>query len=148
MKHGHKPKHSPPSPTYTAWLGAKARCKNVNGADFPNYGGRGIKVCERWNNFVNFLADMGEKPKGMMLERINNDGPYCPENCKWATRTEQNNNTRKNVFLTHEGRTQTLAQWAKELGLNDKLLYERISRKWSFQKALSLPAAIKHRRHQ
>lgn len=80
--------------TYTSWQHMKRRVLNKNSPDFPNWGGRGIKVCERWIKFENFLEDMGERPEGMTLDRIDNDGNYEPSNCKWSTRKEQNRNKR------------------------------------------------------
>ena len=94
-KHGHRSKYGKTSPTYNSWRDMKTRCLNSNCPDYKNYGGRGIKVCERWMDFTNFLADMGEKPEGLTLDRINNDGNYEPGNCRWATWKEQRRNQRK-----------------------------------------------------
>ena len=94
-KHGHNlSKTGKPSPTYISWQGIKARCQNPNRSDYERYGGRDIKVCERWQDFENFLSDMGERPEGKTLDRINNDGDYEPGNCRWATPKEQRQNQR------------------------------------------------------
>lgn len=83
--------------TYKTWQAMKQRCLNPNNIDWPSYGGRGITVCERWLDFKNFIADMGERPEGLTIERINNDGNYELSNCKWATYKEQNNNQRNSL---------------------------------------------------
>lgn len=117
------------------------RCRNHNNSDFFYYGGRGIKVCDRWkNSFENFLEDMGERPKRTSIDRIDNNGNYEPGNCRWATKKEQNNNQRSNINLTFNGKTQTTAQWADELGMNSGTVRYRVNKLgWSAEKALTTP---------
>lgn len=92
--HGHNEKGSR-SPTYHTWVAMINRCQNPNFTKYPDYGGRGITVCGRWQTFINFLTDMGERPKGKTLDRIDNDGNYCLKNCRWSTPKEQAANKRK-----------------------------------------------------
>jgi hypothetical protein len=137
-RHGHaKAGHN--SSTYRRWQAMLDRCSNPKCRQYADYGGRGIGVCESWRAFESFLADMGEAPPGLLLERIDNDGDYEPGNCRWATRTEQNSNTRQNVLLSHNGRTMTAAAWARELGCTGAALRARIRNGWSVEKALTLP---------
>ena len=114
---------------YRCWQSMKQRCLNKNDIGYKNYGGRGITVCPEWlNSFKNFYADMGKKPEGLSLDRIDNDGNYCKENCRWATLEEQHNNTRANRFLTYNNKTQTMAQWAREFNISSSTLFGRIKR--------------------
>lgn len=106
------------SHTYMIWIAMKQRCGNTNSKDYKDYGYRGIKVCDEWHIFEEFLADMGEKPDCMSLDRKDVNGDYCKDNCRWATTEEQANNTRQNINITHNGKTMTLSQWSKELCLN------------------------------
>lgn len=94
-KHGHASRKRGLSPTYQSWRGMWTRCTNPNVKSYKDYGGRGIRICKRWESFENFLADMGERPQGLTLDRINVNGDYKPSNCKWSTRKEQAMNTQK-----------------------------------------------------
>jgi hypothetical protein len=127
-------------PLYPLWLDMRNRCNNPKDRCYKNYGGRGIKVCERWDKFENFLADMGDRPPGMKLERINNNGNYEPTNCKWATQKVQMNNTRRNVWIYHEGETKTLSQWAQILSINYGTIWSRLYQyDWSIERAFNTP---------
>ena len=116
------------TPTYRIWIAMRSRCTNPNNAGFHKYGGRGIKVCARWQSFENFFADMGERPEGMTLEREDNDGNYEPTNCRWATPAEQSRNTRRNRMLTYAGETLCMADWAERRGVGWDTLYHRLRR--------------------
>ena len=123
--------------THKSWTGMRARCLNKNNSNYKNYGGRGITVCDRWlKGFENFYKDMDECPKGKSLDRIDNDGNYEPKNCRWATPKEQSNNSRFNRFLTCNGKTQNITQWAEELNINYSTLYSRLKRGWNIEKVL------------
>lgn len=116
-------------PLYACYNNMKTRCYNPRNASYKNYGGRGIKVCDRWlDSFWLFLVDMGEKPSPKhSLDRIDNHGDYSKENCRWATPEEQMNNVRYNVLLTHDGRTMTATEWAREIGIGVSTIYARIN---------------------
>lgn len=126
---------------YAAWASMIQRCTNPKNPGWKDYGGRGIKVCERWMNFENFYADMGDLPfDGAEIERKDNDGGYCKENCIWATHKEECNNRRSSHKITFQGRTQTARQWEEELGFPLKILHNRIKvQKWSEEKAITTP---------
>lgn len=118
------------SPEYRTWAAMRARCTNPKAASYRHYGGRGISVCERWSSFANFLADMGPRPPGMSIDRYpDNDGNYEPGNCRWATNREQSNNRRITRFAEHEGQRKPISEWARELGANYDVLFQRIRQK-------------------
>jgi hypothetical protein len=118
----------------------KGRCHNPRIPNWADYGGRGITVCERWFSYANFLADMGRRPtRYHSLDRINNEGPYAPENCRWATRREQSGNMRKNVFLTWNGKTQIIADWNRELGFAEGIITTRLRCGWSPERIFTTP---------
>jgi hypothetical protein len=123
--------------TYDIWQAMRSRCTKPHNPKYHRYGGRGITVCERWQDFKNFLADMGERPEGMQLDRKDNDGPYSPDNCRWATPQEQMNNTSFNVFIEHDGRKLTISQWARELNIKPNTIVTRLRRGWQSVDALS-----------
>lgn len=136
--------------TYRIWAGMKTRCTNASNPNHKRYGERGIVICDRWlHSFENFLADMGICPSNQhTIERKDNDGNYEPSNCYWEpSRFVQNNNTRKNVFITFQNKTQTIAQWAREKGIRYHFLQYRIKAGWSAEEALTLPPQkSRHRR--
>lgn len=109
----------------------KLRCTNPNNHAYKDYGGRGIKVCDRWiNSFENFLADMGERPsKEYSIDRIDVNGNYCPENCRWATRTEQCNNRRSNIRIEYKGETHTLKEWCDIYDMKYALVIYQVKHK-------------------
>ena len=115
----------------------RSRCENPKDKDFPQYGGRGIFVCERWQSFENFHSDMGDRPPGLTIERINNDGPYAPDNCRWATQAEQAQNKRTARFLTYEGRTMRLREWALATDIPLQTIASRLRSGWSPEDALA-----------
>jgi hypothetical protein len=125
------------SKTYNVWYGMRRRCIDPNVRDYGRYGGRGIKVCDRWQKFENFLADMGECPKDRSLDRINNDGNYEPSNCRWATPREQSANSIGAQMITFAGRTQHQSDWMRELGLTPGALWHRLKDGWSLERALT-----------
>lgn len=124
---------------YATWRAMRARCANPKNGSFADYGARGITVCERWQKFENFLADMGMPGPGMTLERKDNSLGYSPENCVWAPRSVQNRNTRRNLFITYQGRTQILTDWTRELDLPLVCIWKRLNSGWSVDRAFTQP---------
>jgi hypothetical protein len=126
-------------PLYGTWKNMRGRCNSPDHKNFEHYGGRGIKICPRWDDFILFVKDMGERPHPKYsLERINNDKDYSPENCKWATHTEQRNNTRVNKIITFLGVDYTIAQAAKIFSMKYQKLYSRLRRGWSVYDAITV----------
>ena len=128
-------------PGYMVWAQMKYRCLDPKAAGYENYGGRGIKICERWMVFANFIADMGVPPQGMTLDRHpDKNGNYEPGNCRWATDKEQARNKRNNLMLTAFGRTQCLAAWAEEFGIGKCTLGHRIHKQgMTLEQAVTIP---------
>ena len=122
---------------YRIFCRAKERCENPNNDSYKYYGGRGIRFL--WNSFEQFFAEMGHPPHGATLDRVNNDGDYAPGNCRWATKTEQQNNRRSNRLLTAFGRTQTIAQWARDFSISDPTLRGRLRRGFAGRTRLNRP---------
>lgn len=127
------------------WLQMRWRCNSPACPSYHNYGGRGIKVCDRWDKFENFLADMGPRPEGAWLDRTDNDGPYSPENCQWVSPKSNQNNKRTNVLMEFNGKTQTATEWSEELGISYWTLLNRLRRGWSHAKALGEPIRAEFR---
>lgn len=114
---------------YAAWAAMRSRCQNPKHKAYGNYGGRGIKVCDRWQSFDAFFADMGVAPEGTELDRKDNDGNYEPNNCRWVTVTVQNNNRRTNRYIELNGTRRTLAEWVRVSGISRSTLKSRLARK-------------------
>lgn len=129
------------TPEYKVWRGMRNRCENQNEVAYQDYGGRGIKVCERWKSFENFLADMGSRPDGMTIERNDVNGDYEPGNCRWATMKEQQANRRDTIRIAIGDRVQPLKLWCEELGVAYKKVHLRLTRYgYELNRALDLPA--------
>lgn len=124
------------TPTYETWRGMKDRCRNPRHRAFRNYGGRGIIICERWHIFENFLADMGERPPGRTLDRIDNNGNYEPSNCRWATREQQINNRSMSRYIEFNGERLTISEWAKRLNIRIGAMIYRL-RHWPIERAMT-----------
>ena len=121
---------------YACWKQMHQRCYNPENQSYPYYGGRGIGVCHRWSSVFNFLEDMGHPPKGMSIDRKDNDADYSPENCHWVDQEEQTAYTRETViwFVMDE---QTIKAWAKELDLNPRAITDRLRRGWTIERVMT-----------
>ena len=128
------------SPTYSTWAAMKNRCTNSRDYAYRNYGARGICVCDKWaDSFIEFLADMGEKPSGCSLDRIDVNGNYEPGNCRWATAREQGNNKRNNRILEYRGERLTMSQLSKRTGISRGVISDRIRLGWPIELAAEYP---------
>lgn len=136
----HNTKHGLHStPEYKSWLAMVQRCSRPGTNGYERYAGRGIVVCDRWLTIENFITDMGPRPPGMTLERINNGGNYEPGNCRWATKKEQGRNKRNNRMITVGERTQCLSAWAEESGIKGDTVEKRLNRGWPAERAVFEP---------
>lgn len=141
IAHGHSNKgdaNGSPTRTYTTWTNMLKRCRSQKHKSFKEYGGRGIRVCDKWSSFQGFLDDMGERPEGMTLGRIDNNKGYYKENCRWETHKQQARNRRNSRTLTYSGSTRTIAEWSEITGLRFDTLVKRLESGWPIEKALTL----------
>lgn len=126
------------NPLFKVWKGMVSRCTNPKDKRYERYGGRGITVCDRWLDANNFISDMtAGYEKGLKIERKNNDSGYEPSNCEWASAKTQNRNYSRNIILTFEGKSLCAADWATEIGISEKVIYDRIARGWSTIRTLT-----------
>lgn len=130
---------------YTIWVSMKSRCNNVNSKDYKNYGARGISVCDDWSDsyvkFKSWSIYNGYNDL-LCLDRVDNGGNYDPSNCRWVTNKDNSRNTRQNVNVTYNGKTQCVSAWAEEVGLEIKTLQYRIRKGWDIGRALTTPSLI------
>jgi hypothetical protein len=128
------------------WWSMRQRCENRNCPCYPRYGGKGITVCDRWKNFDAFYADMGTRPSDKhSIDRIDRNGSYSPENCRWATSQEQNRNHSKNVLLKFKGQTRLLCEWAEIQNINHSTVRNRLAKGWSISDALTRRVQVERR---
>lgn len=144
-KHG-QAKGGQHNKVYAVWNAIVSRCTRPNDKGYKNYGGRGIRVDPKWMSFAGFYEDMGDKPEGMSIDRIDNDGDYCKANCRWADRVTQNSNKRNSAFLTVNGETKTISAWARVIGSSRGTVLSRIDRGWTIEAAATTPVRPTKRR--
>lgn len=129
-------------PEYSVWKGMKNRCYNPNSRNYHRYGGRGIKVCDRWlgdDGFSNFLNDIGKRPNGYTIERVDYDGDYAPENCEWIPASEQSRNRSTVIWLTIDGVKDTFSGQCRRFGINKSIAHNRHKRGWDMEKSITTP---------
>ncbi len=140
--HGHAAGHHTPSgrsKTYSSWHSMRERCLQKNNKNYGKYGGRGITICPEWDNYNQFLTDMGEVPPGLTLERIDNEKGYSPENCKWADRKTQMRNRTVTRRIEFNGEVRSLSEWAEIKGISPKALSRRFHAGWEIDRMLTTP---------
>jgi hypothetical protein len=141
LKIRHRTHGKSKTPTYAIWNLMMRRChRPAHEQEARYYHDKGIRVCERWHDFASFYADMGERPAGLTLERIDNTGNYEPGNCRWATTIEQGRNKSNSRLVTYQGKTQCVSAWAEETGIKEITLWFRINKGWPLERALTKPA--------
>ncbi len=128
---------------FSTWVQMRARCNVKSHQDYRYYGGRGIKVCKRWMEFLNFYNDMGIKPKGLTIDRIDNDKNYEPSNCKWSTPKEQARNRSNNRYIKYKGLTKTVVEWSEITGIKSRTIHSRLKKGWVGDDVLKSPRSKK-----
>jgi len=146
IKHGHKRGVGRGTSTYSTWRSMKDRCLNPRNISYKHYGAKGIEICESWMDFSSFLSDMGERPNGATLDRIDNSKGYFKDNCRWATPFEQQCNRPDNRLLVFKGKEQALAQHCREQGIGQNAVRLRLKMGWDVERALTQPVQVKNRR--
>lgn len=135
------------TPIYQIWYSMRQRCRDIKHLAWDNYGGRGISVCERWQSFGYFYTDMGDAPfAGAQLDRIDNNGNYSPENCRWVDCKTNSRNKRNNHILEYMGQRKPVAEWCEDLGLSYPVIKARIIKGWSTERALTTPVRDRYGR--
>lgn len=138
MRTGRPPRHGMTgSPTWGSWQSMMTRCYNKSQNGYKYWGGRGIRVCDRWLVFENFLEDMGERPKGTSIDRRDNDGNYEPGNCRWATAMEQGGNRRGTRIVTWQGESHHVTEWSRILGIRPNVIFSRLYAGWSLDDVMT-----------
>jgi len=134
------------SPVYNIWRSMLTRCENPEMHAFDRYGGRGIKVCDRWHDFELFYDDMGPRPgDSYSLDRIDNNGDYCPDNCRWATKKQQSRNRCNNRIIEADGERRCISEWASIVGIKQGTLTQRLNRGWTAEEAMTIPVDLGNR---
>jgi hypothetical protein len=141
IRHGHSTgTRRTQSPEYASWAQAIQRCHNEKDGHFADYGGRGIKVCDRWrSSFESFLADMGPRPRGTTIDRVDVNGDYAPGNCRWATPKQQCRNKRTNHYITLRGERLCVSEWSERSGISAGTIVARLARGWDEERAITAP---------